>query len=78
MTRTNRIIVAVWLLLALFVLMVADWLFASLRLPVVCLAVLGFLLRSRARRRAFATSIPTSMLCLGFGFLFALGQLIAP
>ena len=87
--RLNRII---WLLLGLFVLTVADWQFGGLRfdlpgenppigliaawLPAVCVVLLGFQPRSRARAWAFAGLIPAALLCSIFGSIVALGQLL--
>ena len=92
MTRTGRIVAAIRLLLGVFVLMVADWLFGGLRfasrgatllvafaglwLPAVCLLLLGFLPRSRARSWAFAALIPATLFCFGLDSLVVVGQII--
>ena len=90
MKRTNRVVIAIWVLLDVFVLTVADWQFEGLRfgsrratlfaafaalwLPMVCVALLGFLPRSQARVWAFAGLIPAALLCLVFGSVVVLGQ----
>lgn len=90
MKRTNRVVTAIWVLLGVFVLTVADWQFGGLRLvsrratllagfaalwlPVACVALFKFLLRSRAGAWAFAGFIPAALLCLVFGSVVVLGQ----
>lgn len=85
MRRTSRVVIGIWVLLAAFVLTVADWQFGGLRfdapgtntligfaavwLPAVCVVLLGFQPRSRARAWAFAGLIPTALLVLLLGFV---------
>jgi hypothetical protein len=90
MRRTNHVVLAIWVLLALFALTLADWQFGGLRfvspranllsgiaglwLPVACVALLGFLPRSRARLWAFACLIPAALLCLVLGSASGMAQ----
>ena len=90
MRRTNYVVLAIWVLLGVFVLTLTNWQFGGLRfvsrgaaifagfaalwLPVACVALLGFLPRSRARTWAFAGFIPTALLCFVFGSVVVLGQ----
>ena len=92
MERERRLGVVIWALLGLFVLTLADWQFGGLRLdlpgenppigliavglPAICVVLLGFQPRSRARAWALAGLIPVAFLCSTFGFLVALGQLL--
>ncbi len=90
MKQANRIVLAIWISLGVFVLTVADWQFGGLRfvsrgttllagfaalwLPVACVALLGFLPRSRARVWAFLSLIPASLVCFIFGLMIVIGQ----
>jgi hypothetical protein len=90
MMPTNRIVIAIWVLLGVFALTLADWQFgglplasrgvtllagfAALWLPVACVALLGFLPRCRARAWAFVGLVPAASVCLVFGLVVVLGQ----
>ena len=90
MRRTNYVVLAIWVLLGVFVLTLTNWQFGGLRfvsrgaaifagfaalwLPIACIALLGFLPRSRARTWAFAGFIPAALLCFVFGSVVVLGQ----
>ncbi len=90
MKRTHRVIIAIWLLLVAFTLIVADSQFGGLKfasrranvlagfialwLPVVCVALLGFLPRSRKRLWAFVFLTPAALLCLVLGSVVGLVQ----
>lgn len=79
MEWTRKIVVAVWVLLGVFLLAVLDWQFGGLRftsgranvaaefvacwLPLVCVVLLGFLPRTRARLWAFVGLVPLAALC---------------
>ena len=92
MKQRNKVVIAIWVLLGIFVLMLADWHFGGLRfvsrhatvltgfaalwLPFASVVLLGFLPRSRARAWAFVGLIPTALFCLVFGSLIVFGQAI--
>ena len=90
MKRANRIVLAIWVLLGGSVLILADSQFGGLRfvspradflagfaalwLPVLCVALLGFLPRSRKRLWAFVCLIPAALLCLLLGSAIGMAQ----
>lgn len=92
MEREKRFGVVIRVLLGLFVLTLADWQFGGLRfdlpgenppigllavwLPAVCVVLLGFRPRSRARAWAFAGLIPLALFCSTFGSLVAIGGML--
>ena len=92
MNRTRKIVVTIWVLLGFSLLTLLDWQFGGLRftrsglnavigliailLPTVCLILLGFLPRSRARMWAFVCLIPGAPFCFILGGILVLGQII--
>ena len=80
MNRTRKIAVIIGVLLGLFVLAAADWIYGGLRFvntqydgtvstlalcsPSACVVLLGFLPRSSARLWGFVCGIPFAALCL--------------
>ncbi len=90
MKRTQKIAVTIWVLLGFSLLTLLDFLLGGLRfagrelnavvgmmavlLPAVCLVLLGFLPRSRARMWAFVCLIPAAPLCFLLGGILVLGQ----
>ena len=88
--QAKRIIAVIWLLLGIFGLTLVDSQFGGLRLgsrranvfvglaalwlPVVCVLLLGFLPRSRARLWALIGLVPVALLCLILGSLVGFAQ----
>lgn len=89
MNRARKIVVAIGVLLGLSLMTLLDWQFGGLRfvgnepnavtgfiailLPTVCLILLGFLPRGRARVWAFVCLIPGAPFCFIIGGIAVLG-----
>ena len=93
MNRSRKIVVTIWVLLGVSLLTLLDWQFGGLRfvgnepnamigfiailLPTVCLILLGFLPRGKARMWAFICLIPGAPLCFILGGILVLGQILS-